>query len=964
MQLIQLSVSGAVLCLLTILDARAAEMHATGNFGVNRQGAATYEIPLQFSPGTSGVTPDLSLTYVSSGGSGLLGHGWSLSGIPTIERCAATVARDGGVHGAVKLDKNDRFCLGGSRLVVINGKEYGADGAEYRTEIDSFAKIVSYGVSGDGPNFFKVWTKAGRILEFGNSNSSHIEAQGRNTVRTWALNRNSDAKGNYYDVLYVKNANTGEYFPERIDYTGNSIKPSSPFNSIKFYYEPLPKIGVAYRTGSVIKSTVRISSIKSYAGPDLVSDYRLSYRQEVAWEESRLGLIQRCDGIGSCLPAMSFDWTLRPTVQLQSAAWQTGSGLGTPSIHLPKLIQVDINGDGKTDLVQPTVGNDTCWLTPMIWNGSSFDVGAAVNIGFFSNILLAGDFNGDGKGDLIVVSGQTDDSKTYTLLLSNGTTFTASPNRVTNASYHTKYESLGPIAMDIDGDGRTDIVEVYNDRGNLWVQPLISNGITLVAQQNSILVSRPSAYNYSPSMSIQQGDFDGDGKQDLVVLWRDYNTAVYAMPLLSQGKTLAPGKWLDTEIYVSEYELPYDYVYVMDVNGDATHDLVFVKHQERGGINLTPVFSDGISLIKGATVNGTAGYFDSGTGPYWSSERVVPADINGDGKMDLILGMRCGSATVPKDDRLCMLPIISTGEAFKSLGYYDSGQPYFTTKFTKQDPDGNYFTEILGPGLLFLDFNGDGQTDMVQVKDENDGSPISILPYQSIGGRGSLMKSVDNGLGSITSWTYKPLTDNTVYTKDTGAEASSYPLADLQTPLFVVNEVQTPNGNGGVLRTRYKYAGLKVDMNRRAWTGFRWTESVQLDTGIVQRVFYRQDWPFWGVPRLQQTLLAGKGNNGVLQETNIGYYCTDFVSNTGCVDAPGRRYFVSANYVASQSWDLNSAAFPATVNETEYDTWGNAILKRTTQGGYVTTVRTSFANDTDKWFIGRPLRLEETRMAP
>lgn len=96
----------------------------------------------------------------------------------------------------------------------------------------------------------------------------------------------------------------------------------------------------------------------------------------------------------------------------------------------------------------------------------------------------------------------------------------------------------------------------------------------------------------------------------------------------------------------------------------------------------------------------------------------------------------------------------------------------------------------------------------------------------------------------------------------------------------------------------------------------------------------------------------------------MSYYCTDFVSATGCVSAPGRRYFVAANRVTSQSWDLNGAPFPAVVMDTEYDTWGNATIRKTTRDGYVTTVRTSFNNEADKWFIGRPLRVEETRTTP
>lgn len=63
-------------------------------------------------------------------------------------------------------DANDRFCLDGQRLMVVSGS-YGADGAEYRTEQESFSRIISYGTVGSGPASFKVWTKSGQVMEYG-----------------------------------------------------------------------------------------------------------------------------------------------------------------------------------------------------------------------------------------------------------------------------------------------------------------------------------------------------------------------------------------------------------------------------------------------------------------------------------------------------------------------------------------------------------------------------------------------------------------------------------------------------------------------------------------------------------------------------------------------------------------------------------------------------------------------------
>ena len=152
-------------------------MALPGKFEVSPTGAASYTIPIAVPPGSAGMVPSLSISYNSQGRNGLLGMGWHLEGLPSIGRCPRTIAQDG-VRGSVNYDADDRFCLDGQRLVAISGT-YGADGTEYRTEIESFAKIISRGTAGTGPAWFEVWTKSGQRMEFGNTADSRVLAQGK-----------------------------------------------------------------------------------------------------------------------------------------------------------------------------------------------------------------------------------------------------------------------------------------------------------------------------------------------------------------------------------------------------------------------------------------------------------------------------------------------------------------------------------------------------------------------------------------------------------------------------------------------------------------------------------------------------------------------------------------------------------------------------------------------------------------
>jgi hypothetical protein len=184
-----------------------AQMSLPGSLEVNPTGAATYNIPISIPPGTAGMAPSLSLTYSSQAGNGLLGVGWTLAGLPSIGHCPKTMGQDG-IVGGVNYDANDRFCMDGQRLVLVSGT-YGADGAQYRTEVDSFSEIISHGAVGTGLAWFEVHTKSGQVMHFGNTTDSLVLAQGKSTARSWTLNKVSDSKTNYFTVTYVNDATNG-----------------------------------------------------------------------------------------------------------------------------------------------------------------------------------------------------------------------------------------------------------------------------------------------------------------------------------------------------------------------------------------------------------------------------------------------------------------------------------------------------------------------------------------------------------------------------------------------------------------------------------------------------------------------------------------------------------------------------------------------------------------------------------
>ena len=244
---------------------------------VTKTGAARYSIPIAVAPGTAGIAPPLALTYDSQAGNGLLGMGWQLEGLPSIGRCPRTVATDG-VHGGVAFDANDRFCLDGQRLIAISGV-YGAEGTEYRTEIESFTKVISHGIAGTGPAWFEARSKSGQRMEFGNSADSRIMQQSTTTARAWAVNKVADTKGNYFTVSYANSSS--QTYPTRIDYTGNAAAGLVPYNSVRFVYQTRPDDVPAFLGGASMRTTMRLTNLQIYAEESLARKTGDTYTTEI-----------------------------------------------------------------------------------------------------------------------------------------------------------------------------------------------------------------------------------------------------------------------------------------------------------------------------------------------------------------------------------------------------------------------------------------------------------------------------------------------------------------------------------------------------------------------------------------------------------------------------------------------------------------------------------------------------------
>jgi hypothetical protein len=908
---------------LLSFSSHAGPMDLGGQFAVNESGAATYTIPIQTPPGTSGIEPKLALSYNSQSGNGLLGVGWSLSGLSAIGRCPRTLAQDG-LRGGVNFDANDRFCLDGQRLMVVNGV-YGADGAEYRTERESFSKIVSYGSAGNGPAWFKVWTKAGQIIEYGNTADSRIEAIKASgataswptgTVRAWAQNKLSDTKGNYYTLTYTEDATNGDFYPLRIDYTGNANTSLAPNNSVQFDYEARTDQVYTYTLGAMNRTPLRLSSIKTYIGTTAIKELRHVYTYSSATFRSHLASIADCSGDGlSCQPAITF--TCQDTITgsfVTTGDWASGS---TTKYSVDARL-ADVNSDGKTDLILQYDVNGTRNWEVRLSTGTSFETGTIWGSTSTPDATIAGigDVNGDGKVDLIL---QYDigSMRYWKVLLSNGYSFLDTGN-VWGQMGSTDAIVLG--VSDLNGDGLADMVVQVDVGGSRYWQGYLSTGTSFNGSGGWWSSS-------STSTLAWLADVNGDGMADLVIqYYQASNNWVYYQARVSTGSNFNGNTpWW----FVTGYGSGFMGVGVADMNGDGLSDLL-IQYTQGGVRYFKALVSTGVSYV-----DTSIGW----TGQDVSTARSVVglADVTGEGRADLTLQYDSGG-----------------NRYWQSLITNDAGS-YAIMNWSQIT---SATTKMIG----FSDLDGDGKADMVIQYDIGDTRYWQGRP--SSGPLPGLLSSLRNGYGTTTSFTHKSLTDSTLYTKGTG---SIYPVEDIQYPLYVVSSVSSSNGVGGTLTTNYKYGGLKAEIGTgRGLLGFNWIENTQVETGVTTRTEYRQDWPYVGLPsQIKKTLPAAAGPNNQLSLATSTYGCLNPQNGSPCAVAAGNRYFPYSSQSIESSWDLNGAILPTLTTSQQFDTYGNAIqVTASTGDGYSKTTTNTYQNDTSNWYLGRLLRSQVQSIAP
>lgn len=184
-----------LLLIVPLLGLAQNTSNISGSFDIGPVGNATYNIPVDLPPGTSGLKPDISIVYNSFSGDGIMGKGFSLSAISSIARANTTVFHNGSISD-IKFNNNDNYMLDGNRLM------YNVTMGQYRTEMNPYSQIKCISPNTSSAHF-EVRTKEGLIMEYGNTSDSKLYAQSphEGQVAFWMLNKVKDRIGNYYTYI-------------------------------------------------------------------------------------------------------------------------------------------------------------------------------------------------------------------------------------------------------------------------------------------------------------------------------------------------------------------------------------------------------------------------------------------------------------------------------------------------------------------------------------------------------------------------------------------------------------------------------------------------------------------------------------------------------------------------------------------------------------------------------------------
>jgi len=644
-------------------------------------GSFSTEIPLVV-PQYHGLEPALKLVYGSSGGNGFVGVGWGLSGVSVIERASA-----GG--GAPRYDSSDTFYMDGMELLADTsmGGTHSTRIKNYtRIRWDGAAnKWYVWGTNGDKATYESTYGTAGGTFRW--MLKTIEDLHGNLITYNYWCEGGADC---YLDNITYNGATVTFYRESRPDpltfatgsglgttnYRLKSIAVRLSGNLARAYKLSYTTSGATQRSlltsvqqfgkNATVDSSGNVSGGTSL--PAMTMSYNattLTFGGAESWPTG--GYLAMGDGSKDEYRPAGVEYADFNGDGLQDVAWALYECNGW----------YNAGCEGHTEIKLRTA---TGYVNGPAWPTGGY---LAMAIDTSSKIADGGvrlvDMNGDGKTDIVWSLyecngwyGNSGCQAHNEIWLSTGSGFTAGPTWPTSGfismARDTSQETYdgGVRLADVNGDGKTDVVwSLWEENGWYGGGPAAHNEIKLYSDSGftngpawptaGYLAMTVDSSQTTTDGGVRLADMNGDGKID--VLWSLWEcTGWYTAGCeahneikLSTGTGFVAGPAWPTAGYLAigrgtSKEMMDGGVRLADINGDGKTDIVWSLYECNGWYNNSgcEVHNEIKLYTGGAFVNGpawpTSGYLAMAlsTTDIVRDGGVRLADINGDGRTDVI----------------------------------------------------------------------------------------------------------------------------------------------------------------------------------------------------------------------------------------------------------------------------------------------------------------------------------------